>query len=126
MKTVIRRFFYLFLLLLSSLLGAENPTLTVGIYNNAPKLFLDEYDKPSGFFVELLDAIAKEASWNLNYVACDWEECLAKLEKGEIDIMPDVAHSKEREKRFYFGHEVVISSWSMVYVGVKTIRFYPF
>ncbi len=115
MKTVIRRFFYLFLLLLSSLLGAENPTLTVGIYNNAPKLFLDEYDKPSGFFVELLDAIAKEASWNLNYVACDWEECLAKLEKGEIDIMPDVAHSKEREKRFDFGREVVISSWSMVY-----------
>lgn len=103
-------------LLTLPLLWADTPTtLNVGIYNNAPKLFLNENAKPSGFFVELLDAIAKEASWKLNYVACDWEECLSKLEKGELDIMPDVAYSKEREKRFDFGYEVVVSSWSMVY-----------
>jgi len=96
-------------------LWANTLTLNVGIYNNAPKLFLDEQNQPSGFFVDLLDAIAKDTSWTINYVACDWEECLLKLEKGELDIMPDVAYSKEREKRFDFGHEVVLSSWSMVY-----------
>lgn len=102
-------------LISAPLLWADMPILNVGIYNNAPKIFLDNHDKPSGFFVELLDAMAKDASWQLNYVACEWEECLSKLEKGELDIMPDIAYSKEREKRFNFGQEVVISSWSMVY-----------
>lgn len=112
---MMRSFAVFFILLLASTSLFANTHLNVGIYNNSPKVFMDEKNKPSGFFVDLLDAIAKERQWQLNYVACDWEECLAKLDKGEIDIMPDVAHSKEREKRFNFGYEVVISSWSMVY-----------
>lgn len=90
-------------------------TLNVGIYNNAPKIFINEGDKPAGFFVDLLSSIAEEEKWNLNFVPCEWEACLAKLELGEIDIMPDMAQTKEREKRFDFGQEVVLSSWSMVY-----------
>lgn len=90
-------------------------TLNVGVYNNSPKIFINDNDKPSGFFVDLLSSIAGEEKWHLNFVPCEWEECLSKLESGEIDIMPDVAQTKEREKRFYFGQEVVLSSWSMVY-----------
>lgn len=89
--------------------------LKVGIYNNSPKIFINDNDKPSGFFVDLLGSIAEEEKWRLNFIPCEWEECLAKLEAGEIDIMPDVAQTKEREKRFDFGQEVVLSSWSMVY-----------
>lgn len=90
-------------------------TLDVGIYNNSPKIFMNDNNKPSGFFVDLLSSIAEKEKWNLNFIPCEWEECLSKLESGEIDIMPDVAQTKEREKRFAFGQEVVLSSWSMVY-----------
>ena len=66
-------------------------TLNVGVYNNSPKIFINDNDKPSGFFVDLLSSIAGEEKWHLNFVPCAWEECLSKLESGEIDIMPDVA-----------------------------------
>ena len=89
--------------------------LNVGVYNNSPKIFMDDNDKPSGFFIDLIESIAREENWNLNFIPCDWEACLSKLESGKIDIMPDVAQTKEREKQFNFGKEVVLSSWSMVY-----------
>lgn len=102
-----------YILFFQSLYAQE--TIKVGIYNNAPKIFIDALGKPSGFFVDVLTEIAKDSHWKVDYVPCDWEECLAKLETGEIDIMPDVAYTKEREMLFDFGNEVVLSSWSIIY-----------
>jgi len=105
----------LFLLLLSSIF-ASTPTLKVGIYENKPKIFLDANKLPSGFFPDFLGEIAKNEKWQLEYIECEWDECLQKLENNEIDIMPDMAYSKEREEKFSFGKEVVISSWSEIYI----------
>ncbi|WP_263833939.1 transporter substrate-binding domain-containing protein [Sulfurospirillum oryzae] len=117
-----KNLFYLTLIFLYTFnqpLHAET-TLNVGIYNNAPKIFLDKENQPSGFFIELLNQIAKDNHWKLNYIPCEWEECLNKLESGELDIMPDVAYSKTREKRFDFGYEVVLSSWSSIYANKES------
>ncbi len=114
-----KHLFYLLLSLCVIPLYAT-PSLNVGIYNNPPKIFLDNTQKPSGFFVDILNHIATQNQWQLNYVPCQWQECLGKLEKGEIDIMPDVAYSKEREEKFDFNHEVALSSWSLVYTNKKS------
>jgi PAS domain S-box-containing protein len=50
------------------------------------------------------------------YVPCNWHECLAALDEGRIDLMPDVALSPEHEGIFDFHRETVIESWSQVYV----------
>jgi putative nucleotidyltransferase with HDIG domain len=110
----------IFLPLLYSSLLASDTTIKVGIYDNKPKIFLDSNKVPSGFFADLLGEIAKSEKWQLEYVECKWDECLQKLENGEIDIMPDVAYSKERESKFSFGKEVVLSSWSEIYTTKKT------
>lgn len=108
------------LLFLSQYIFASTTILKVGIYDNKPKIFLDSNKAPSGFFADLLGEIAKSEKWQLEYVECKWDECLQKLENGEIDIMPDVAYSKERESKFSFGKEVVLSSWSEIYTTKKT------
>ncbi|GEM_PF-1180708 len=110
---------YIALLLLSYSLYATE-AVKVGIYNNPPKIFFDTANRPAGFFVDLIDAIAQESHWDVHFVPCQWEECLQKLESGEIDIMPDVAYSKSREARFDFNDEVALSSWSVVYTRSKT------
>jgi putative nucleotidyltransferase with HDIG domain len=110
----------LFFIFLSSSIFASTLTLKVGVYENKPKIFLDANKVPSGFFPDLLGEIAKKEKWQLEYIPCEWDECLQKLENNEIDIMPDVAHSKERENRFAFGKEVVLSSWSEIYTTKKT------
>ena len=102
----------------SLLYAIAGQRVSVGIYENYPKVFIDNNGKPSGFFVDLIDAIAVFEAWELNYIHCVWSECLNKLERDEIDIMVDVAYSTAREKRFDFGQETILSSWSAVYKKV--------
>lgn len=87
----------------------------VGIYQNQPKVYLDKNGKPAGFFPEILNYIAEKEDWELEYVPCAWNECLDKVERGDLDLMMDVAFSESRAKRFTFNKEVVLGNWSRVY-----------
>lgn len=94
---------------------AQSRVVTVGVYDNAPKLFWDEETgQPAGFFPEIFADIAQQERWAVHYVRCEWANCLAALEAGELDLMMDVAYSQERDRRFDFNREVVIPSWSVV------------
>jgi len=90
-------------------------TVNVGIYQNKPKIFMDKNNLPKGFYVDILNEIALKKNLQLNYVPCDWSECLKQLTQNKIDIMPDVAYTLEREKDFLFSNEPVLSSWSLLY-----------
>jgi len=94
--------------------------VTVGIYDNAPKVYVDQDGRPTGLFVELLHAMARQEHWSLRFVTCTWAECLQKLDDGSIDLMPDVAYSEARSKRFDFHELPVAYSWSQIYRGPKT------
>lgn len=111
---------FLTLLFLMALYADEPKELRVGLYENAPKIFLDAKGNPSGFFVEVLDEIAKKENWSLTYSPCQWQKCLLMLENGELDIMPDVAYSKERDKHFLFNKEIVLSTWSTLFANKKS------
>ncbi len=102
-------------LLLSTQQADAREVYRVGLYQNPPKIFMDARQKPDGFFVTILDAIAKKRDWKLEYSRCSWSECLRQLESGKLDIMPDVAETLPRRERFIFSKEVVLSSWSAVY-----------
>lgn len=90
-------------------------TLLVGVYHNPPKLFVDDKGQLQGIFGELLDAIAKQEDWQLESIVCEFQHCLNLLEQGDIDLVPDVAWSEERAKRFAFHSEPVMHSWSQLY-----------
>jgi two-component system cell cycle sensor histidine kinase/response regulator CckA len=92
----------------------------VGVYQNKPKLFTDEKGEPSGFFIELLKQIALQEGWSIHYISGEWETCLRALEAGEIDLMPDVAHTPMCDEKFDFNKTPVIVSWSRVYASRTT------
>ncbi|MBN2513455.1 MAG: transporter substrate-binding domain-containing protein, partial [Sedimentisphaerales bacterium] len=91
----------------------------VGLYENKPKIFTDESGEASGIFPTILNEIAQKEQWQLAYVPCEWNDCLDALENGSIDLMPDVAFTPERNERFDFHTEAVVSSWSAVYAKRK-------
>ncbi|BBO91089.1 ATP-binding protein [Desulfosarcina ovata] len=97
----------------------------VGVYENAPKIFTAADGQPAGIFIDIIASIAKDEGWHLQYVHGTWSEGLERLGKGEIDLMPDVAYSSEREKLFRFHKRPVLSSWFQVYArrgsGIKSI-----
>ncbi len=94
---------------------AQVRTVTVGVYENAPKVFTAESGKPVGIFIDLIEEIAKIEGWELRYVSGTWGEGLDRLAKGEIDLMPDVAYTAEREKVYSFPKVPVLSSWYQIY-----------
>jgi signal transduction histidine kinase len=94
---------------------AEERIVRVGVYDNAPKVFIAESGKPAGIFIDIIEYIAKKEGWTLRYVPGAWKEGLDRLEKGEIDLMPDVAYTAEREKKYSFHKVPALSSWDQVY-----------
>ncbi|MFP4601037.1 MAG: ATP-binding protein [Persicimonas sp.] len=95
--------------------NAEEQSLRVGLYQNKPKLFRDHRGHPAGFFVEILEAMSAEEGWAIEYVDCHWKQCLEMLDSGQLDLMPDVALSPERARRFDFHDVAVVDSFSRVY-----------
>ena len=109
-------------LVMFTLLSFEAPfatagdlTVTVGVYENAPKIFIAESGQPAGIFIDIIEYVAKKEGWTLRYVTGTWSQQLARLAKGEIDLMPDVAYKAERGKIYAFHKVPVISSWDKVY-----------
>ena len=98
---------------------SEARTVRVGVYQNKPKIFMDENGHASGFFIELLEEIAAREGWTLVYVPCEWADCLVALEEGRIDLMPDVAYSPERDQKYDFHRTPVAESWSQVYANPR-------
>jgi len=87
----------------------------VGIAQNPPKTLINAAGKAEGIFVDILEAIAKEEGWELRYIPGTWEQNYLRLQKGELDLIPDMAYSEERSQIFSFHKIPVLSSWSQVY-----------
>ncbi|ANJ66819.1 hypothetical protein A9404_05005 [Halothiobacillus diazotrophicus] len=94
---------------------ASDRVVRVGVYANAPKIFLDANGRISGIMGDLLDAIAHDSGWVIKPVSCRWEDCLADLQDGRIDLMPDVAYTESRARQFDFNRIAVLHSWSQIY-----------
>lgn len=91
-------------------------SVKVGLYNNKPLVFVDDAGQPKGIFVDLLEHIAAKEKWRLEYICGSWSDCLDWLEAGEIDLLAAIAYSDEREKKFDYTYETVLTNWAQVFV----------
>ncbi|CAM5219869.1 Diguanylate cyclase (GGDEF)-like protein/PAS domain S-box-containing protein OS=Castellaniella defragrans OX=75697 GN=HNR28_000027 PE=4 SV=1 [Castellaniella defragrans] len=90
-------------------------TLRVGIYDQKPDVYIAPNGRPAGILGELLDEIARNEGWTLEPQACTWARCMQLLEAGQIDLLPDVYYTPEREKTLSFHHIPALQSWSQIY-----------
>jgi len=104
-----------FTLASATALARPETVVKVGVYQNSPKIFTDENGTAEGIFIDVLENIAEEENWRLEYVPGSWQECLDRLESEEIDLMPDVAYSDIRAQRYDFSKKSVLNNWAVVY-----------
>lgn len=99
--------------------------IKVGVYQNIPRSFIDEQGDVKGFFIDILEYVAKNEDWEVEYLSDTWAQCLQNLEKGEIDLLGGIAYSPERAKLFDYSFESLQTEWGQVYThrqfGIESI-----
>ncbi|HHP7234524.1 MAG TPA: ATP-binding protein [Desulfobacterales bacterium] len=97
--------------------ASADPPLRVGVYQNYPLSFVDAQGNVRGFFIDLLEHIARKEDWQIEYVPASWSECLENLHAGKIDLLGVIAFSDERNQRFDYTYESVFTEWGQIYVN---------
>lgn len=95
-------------------LYAASP-IRLGIYNNEPLVFVDKDGRGQGIFADIIEYIADQEGWRIEYVPGTWNQTLARLEKGEIDILSTIAYSAARDEHFDFTSENLLTNWGQLY-----------
>lgn len=95
---------------------ASSP-ITVGVYNNEPTIFMNDHGRPDGIFIDLLEEIAKKEGWEITYKSDHFTELFKELKTGEIDILPAVAFSKQRDEVIDYNYTTVLANWAQLYTN---------
>lgn len=97
---------------------SDHPTqrvIKVGAFNYYPGIFKDSDDSIKGFIVDILDEIAREENWNLQYVYGSWNDGLQRIKENQLDVLTSVAYTKERSTFLKYSSTEILTVWSEVY-----------
>ncbi len=92
-------------------------TIRVGIFQMHPMVFVDADGEPSGLYVDLLDAVASEYGWSVEYVPGAWADGLQGVREGRLDLMTVIIPTPERDQYLDFCRESVTTLWGQVFAG---------
>lgn len=77
----------------------KHPVITVGNEMDWPPFDFSQYGKPRGLSIDFIKLLAKKAGLEINFVnGYTWGELLSKLESHEIDVLPAIYKTAEREE----------------------------
>lgn len=88
------------------------PVRIGGDYNYPPYEYLDQDGLPTGYNIELSQAVARVMGMEINIQLGSWGEMRQALEQGDVDILMGMAHTEERldEVEFSIPHAKVHQS----------------
>jgi PAS domain S-box-containing protein len=75
---------------------------TLIVDNYFPYTFMNKQGLPDGFSVELAKAVARVMGMGVVIRADTWQQAVNALQSGQIDFLPMMAYSKERDRVFDF------------------------
>ncbi len=116
MRQLVGLFIWLFFLSPCLVLARD---LTVGVFDNPPIIIKQANGRYTGIAVDVLDAIARQQGWTLQYREQPWDDLLQELDEGKIDILVGAAYTPERAKQYRFSTQTVVTNWAVVYRNPK-------
>ncbi|MCW2120006.1 ATP-binding protein [Flavobacterium sp. 7A] len=93
----------------------KKKVVKIGVYDNPPKIFLNDQGKPDGVFIDVIKEIGKNENIEFEYHFDTWDHLYKKLQTGQIDILPDMVFSAERDSIFTLSKLPVMTSWSELF-----------
>ena len=92
--------FFLSTDILSAASGYKKKIVIAGEIDYPPYSFYNEKGEPSGFSIEITQAILKVMNIDAEIVLKPWNQVRTELEQGEIDIIPGMFYSPERASTY--------------------------
>lgn len=82
---------------------AETKVLRVAFDRNLPPFSQqNESGNMTGFTLDLLRAVAARSGYQLEYVPVDWEDAIAMLHDGKVDVVAGMKYTSARDELFDF------------------------
>ncbi len=103
---------------LSTARGQDAPprTVRVAAQEDPPLIFSrPAAGGPVGLVPDLLETIARREGWRIVYVPGDWQSCIERLGRGEVDLVGAIAWSEDRAREFDFNRETLLVNWGQLY-----------
>lgn len=105
--------------------AAASRDVRVALQELRPSIFTNDLGAPDGLFADLVKDIAAREGWNVIWVHGTLQENWDRLSSGQIDLMPGVVATPDRNKLYDFTQETALSAWAQVYAprgsGISTI-----
>jgi len=80
-----------------------------------PLVIVEPSGAVSGIIPQLMEEMAKEHNWQIEWVIDSWANQLERLDEGAIDVMSAIGYSEKRAFSFDFSSQSVLSVWGQVY-----------
>jgi len=100
-----------------ALQAAPKRVVRLGVFSHEPAVFMGDDGKAKGFLVDMVQQVATQQGWTVQVVPGTWEEGIARMRTGELDLMPSVAHTPERDAFLDYGQESSFLVWSLLYAN---------
>ena len=108
-------FLFLFLPTFPIINGENSKLIKIGLYEDEPLIFQDNNGNVKGLYVDVLEYIASQEGWEIQYVYGSLNDGLTRIKNNEIDILTAVAYSPERAVYCDYSKETVFPNWGQVY-----------
>lgn len=104
-------------------LGSAAPLneILVGYYDEPPLSFVDSKGKAQGIAIDLLAAIAPKLEWKITLVQGTRDECLLRMEQGELDMIVALPFSYDYKYPMDFTTDSIVADWGTVYTSTFAV-----
>ena len=101
----------------SAATGTTTQPIRVAWYEDSYHI-TDTQGHRSGYGYEYEQAVSAYTGWNYDYVSGSWEDLLAELQAGEIDLMGNLSYTEERAKVMLFSDEPMAEEKYYLYADI--------
>ncbi len=92
----------------------QNQSIEVACFEK-DRMVIFENGDVKGFAVDVMDYIARQEGWQIEYLPVSLPESIQMLSTGEADLILTLGHTEERDQRFDFSEEVLLTTWGRVF-----------
>ncbi len=116
---MIRGLLAIFLTVLPCLQGGQPRLVRVAVFPHKPATFQDAGGPVRGFYIDMIEEVARAKGWDIRYVPGSFAEGLERTRRGEADLATSVAFTEERARYLDYWKEVTLTVWSLLYANPK-------